>query len=465
MKKLILLLCFILPIVIHAQISLHEWTLPKAVSDSAQNNRNACLRGTEDNLIVFWEQDVDATTTRICYKDLGDPSGLIRIAVEETGVKLTNPKILELNTIERNFLLMYQTNKQNEEDLMFIGFKPDGSMSEPQTLAAPEGNDRNLCCNQYKVVWENEGKVYIAEYQYTTNNFTAPYLVEGNGAHSPFYSNNDLNFLVPFADSTRLISRWVDFINGSWVQTPYQDVAFEGVCTGPNSCMQWMGMQLCMQQDIESKKSGIVIHENNSYTQYHRSEQYNFTEPAICDFVIGVKGMLGLYFLAYVSDSLSEPEIFVENPQMFNQPVNISQWPGTDQNPSYFISYHYPNIIRVNLLWESIREGNSTIYRSYLDYIFGGKDELTKVETLKISPSPFTNETNITFLSGDKAIFRIIDLQGREVRTLQPKIIENGSQQMVWDGTTQSGVAVPSGCYVVLCISGEKTVSRIIIKK
>jgi hypothetical protein len=169
-----------------------------------------------------------------------------------------------------------------------------------------------------------------------------------------------------------------------------------------------------------------------------------------------------------VSDSLVETEILVNNPMGFEEMINISKWPGNDINPQFFVTFVYAAaIIRVNIFWESDRQGYSTIYYSYFDYIFGGTAENPKSDNfITAAPCPFDKETTISFPSSQHADVTIFDLQGRKVRTLSLQSNNNsGLQQATWDGTNQQGSNVPHGSYVVVVNSDNETHNTIVIKK
>lgn len=467
MKSFVFIFLFLLPVFLRAQISLNQWISSSPVTDSSHNNRNACLLGQYNINIIFWDQETDAATTIICYKSLNDPLMETKIAIEQPGIKLTHPKLLELNTstTEYEYLVIYQTNEGNDIDLKFMISNTNGTFSAPTILSALPGDDINLVVNQYMVAWENSGKIYAAEYQYENQTFTEPFLVEPNAGFSPVFRSNSLDYLVADTDSTKLISKQIQYAQGSWTVYQADTQSFVGQCSGANSYISWMGNDLAMQEDIAGKPSGIIISDQNFGAEYLRSPQYNYTEPAICDYIIGVKNSQFLYFLAYVSDSLTQPEIYAINPVMFSGPENISQWEGIDRNPRFFITFPENYYIRVYLFWESERNGFSTIYRSYLDYIFGGTEEMPKTGSISVSPCPFSRETTIRVQANGDIKFRVIDLQGREVKTLIPQKELDGWQEAVWDGTNNNGNEVSSGSYLVISNTADKAQSRIIIKQ
>lgn len=471
MKAIILLLILSAPLFLDAQISLNEWRTISPVTDSSHNNRNACLQGTGYTHLVFWDQETSTTSSRICYKDLNDPSATQQVVIEQEGIQFTHPKIIELDQMDgsKYFVLLFQTNEGFDIDLKYIIFQPDGTITQPAILSAMPGDDINLCTNQFMVAWENNGKIYISQFQPLSNDFTEPFVVESNDAYYPSFSGYGLNYLVPGTDSTELVAKEIYYSQGSWVTYQTVSESFEGQCSMANSRANWMGYGLtCVQQDIPGSPSGIILTDPTFNEQeYIRSPQFNLTQPAIYDYVIAVKNLATPYFLAFVSDSLVQQEIFVSNSQLFSS-TNISQWPGDDRNPQFFESSPESYMIRVHLFWESEREGHSTIYRTYLDYMFGGLVETSKFENLLFSPCPFTNETTIRFqVSGEngETKIRILDLQRREVKTLIAEKESDGWQKAVWDGTNNKGSAVSSGSYLVISSSGGKPQSRIIIKQ
>lgn len=467
MKK-ILLFAFTVPLFLHAQISLNQWSPIKAVSDSSHHNRNAYLKGNYPELMLFWDQQIDATTTRLCYKLLEDPLAETKVLIEQVGVHLRYPKVATLSMGDpmSDYIVFYETNEGGNTDLNYIICKPDGTQSIPHILSDLEGNDINLTLDNssLKVTWENTNKLYACEYLPLTNNFNQPVCIEQNGGYSPTFSFDEISYLQSANDSTCMISKRMFFSQGNVVITDSSETTFAGQCSGLNSCSPYWGINKCMQQDITGEKSGIIVFDEWMGSSSIQSELYNLTDPVVSDYMIGVKGYM--YFISYVTDELTQHEIVAGINQFgANDVHNISQWPGDDKNPSFFVSFPASYLIRVHLLWESDRQGYSTIYTSYYDYLFGGTDELVKTEILRVNPCPFEQEVTIEFQSTEKTGIRIIDLQGIEIKTLTTTKKESGVQQAVWDGTNHQGKKVPAGSYLVVAGSGNLIKSKIIIKK
>lgn len=469
MKTTILLFFFSLPLMLSAQVSLGEWAAIKPVTDSSHFNRNACLQSSYSSDLLFWEQELNATTTQLCYRSLEPSLGEVHVALMEPDVKLTHPKTLDLSqgSSSTDIIVFYQTNEGEDIDLHYFTYKTDGTISESFILANLPGDDVNLTISETSAVaWENNGKVYYSEYIYQNNTYSPPYVVDSAGSNSPVFTGyHTLVYLKANMDSTDIISIFPVNLFGNW--TKYSK-SFLGNCSELNTYNGWGGSNLCMKNTIGTNPSGLIILDAiNFEAEYRNSPLYNYSQPAIFDYMIAVKNSMN-YFLAYVSDSLAQDEIFAEVPVGFNPGVqNISQWPGEDRNPQLFESFPDSYFIRVHLFWESDRQGYSTIYYSYFDYIFGGTAENPKSDHfITAAPCPFDQETVISFQSSSNADVTIFDLQGRKVRTLSTQSNNNsGLQKATWDGTNQQGSTVKAGSYIVVVNSDTETHNTIVIKK
>lgn len=461
MKKTFLYLILLLPMNLTAQFQ--TWMPNTPLTDSSHNNRNACLFNVYPTRILFFDQEIDSATTQLCYRVISPALGDVTTALSLSGVKLTNPKVLEQYFSYLSTNIFYQSNEGADIDLKFFTFS-NGTVSAPGTLAELPGDDINLTIGYSGVVaWENSGKIWVSHCS-ETGSFSPPFAVDSAGAFSPSFSNK-LNYLKANGDSTLVVSAVVSYNQGNWLISDVVTNAFAGTSSSLVSTplFYWMS-PICFENKISSNPTGLILfNDPYSQTQYINSSIYNYTEPALIDFKIGVKS--GLYFLSYVSDSLMQREIVTETPFGYPGVQNISQWPGEDRNPGFYESYGDTETIRVYLFWESERQGFSTIYSTYLEYPFGEIKDSPKAERLLASPCPFEQETTITLQAAMKSQFRILDLQGREIKSLSPQPTDSGGQKAIWNGTDYSGNSVPPGSYMVLARTQNETYSKIISKK
>ena len=73
------------------------------------------------------------------------------------------------------------------------------------------------------------------------------------------------------------------------------------------------------------------------------------------------------------------------------------------------------------------------------------------------APNPFNPSTRIYYElpeGGARVILSVVDLAGRQVRTLFEGAQAGGPQVALWDGTTDSGLAAPGGVYVYRLTGG-----------
>ncbi len=466
MKKIFFLILAIAPLFVNAQY--HVWFPGKAVTDSSHFNRDAVLYGSTDPNILFWDKEMDASTTDICYKIMNEGVGEELVALHKNGVKHTHPAILELNNgpFSPKLAIVYQTNEGADTDLGYILYNQDGSFSQPALLASLPGEDiLPVSDNVGLVAWENNGKIWVASYLWDTQTFTAPYAVDSGGVTNPVFADGNLNYLKPDGTNTLLLSKSLYYYQGNWVTNSSSSRSVAGNCSAmASNGIMWNNF-LSLQTSTGTKPTGLaILAENQPEIEYLNSPLYNYSQPAICDFMIGVK-YVGFYILAYVSDSLGQNEIYGKSPFWSDSVTNISKWEGNDHSPRFFQTFPNSYTIRVNLFWESDRMGFSTIYYSHYDYLFGGIAEKAKKETLFASPCPFNQETTFSFQGYGNSQVRILDLMGRVVRNLAPKQDSEGIYKAVWDGYNNLGNPVPRGCYLVVAYSGNATQSRIIIKQ
>ncbi|HNZ37681.1 MAG TPA: T9SS type A sorting domain-containing protein, partial [Candidatus Marinimicrobia bacterium] len=73
-------------------------------------------------------------------------------------------------------------------------------------------------------------------------------------------------------------------------------------------------------------------------------------------------------------------------------------------------------------------------------------------------PNPFNSVTNIGFYLAElgEVGIEIIDLNGRLIRSLSPRIFSSGINQIRWDGCNQNGIPSASGIYFYRLKIGDK---------
>jgi FG-GAP-like repeat/FlgD Ig-like domain len=82
--------------------------------------------------------------------------------------------------------------------------------------------------------------------------------------------------------------------------------------------------------------------------------------------------------------------------------------------------------------------------------------------TLSVYPSPFRDRTHVAFASpvAKAADVAVYDVSGRRVRLLHHGQLTAAQGRVVWNGTDEHGLALPSGIYFVKLTAGLETLSR-----
>jgi len=467
MKNLLLFAIVLLPFFANAQFD--QWLPNRAMTDSSHQNRNAFLIGQYYETILLWDQELDANTTQICYKGV-NPEYVAdqQVALYQPNVKLTNPVAIMFGSgnISSKFYLMYQTNEGNDIDLKATIHQESGIFTPPIILSDLPGDDVGLVTDGGNLVaWENTGKIYVSHYNFETNSFTQPFAVDSAGANSPVLTISGLSYLKPSGDSTLVVFVQASYYQSYWVIAVESSRSIVGQCTALTSAGIFSGGTFGSQSKVGANPTGLVFsHGWENELAYMNSPNYNYTQPALDQMVLITKSSGFPTILAFVSDSLTEKEIFAIAPA-YEGLQNVSLWPGKDENPKFFTTYPTGYSAAVNLFWESEREGFSTIYSSHYDYLFGGISENQKEQNILAKPCPFDKETSILFRATGVSQVRILDLQGRNLKNLLPHTDADGWYKAVWDGTNENGKRVAPGSYLIVAITGNGTESLIVVKK
>jgi len=81
------------------------------------------------------------------------------------------------------------------------------------------------------------------------------------------------------------------------------------------------------------------------------------------------------------------------------------------------------------------------------------------------SPNPFNGETQIRYelAVASSAVLKILDLKGRQVRTLTQDRRQAGLHVVAWDGKDDSGQSLPAGVYLVHLEQGSRSLTHKIL--
>ncbi|GJM45381.1 MAG: hypothetical protein DHS20C21_22230 [Gemmatimonadota bacterium] len=96
------------------------------------------------------------------------------------------------------------------------------------------------------------------------------------------------------------------------------------------------------------------------------------------------------------------------------------------------------------------------------DVTLSGQGDFGRLTMEANSPNPFVNRTNVRFHAprDEHATVRILDVQGRVVRTLIDGAVRAGANELFWDGRDEAGRPLATGVYWARVQAGETSVAR-----
>ena len=92
----------------------------------------------------------------------------------------------------------------------------------------------------------------------------------------------------------------------------------------------------------------------------------------------------------------------------------------------------------------------------------------TRTKLAPPHPNPFNPQTLIPFELAKSGVVRltVYDLRGALVRTLLDTQLQPGSHAVRWDGTSETGVGVATGVYIVqLEMDRERETQKVVLVK
>jgi photosystem II stability/assembly factor-like uncharacterized protein len=80
-------------------------------------------------------------------------------------------------------------------------------------------------------------------------------------------------------------------------------------------------------------------------------------------------------------------------------------------------------------------------------------------------PNPFSNSINITYTLNNtsQVSLKIMDMDGREISTLENKILQPGTYTYTWDGKTSNGSQLSDGIYYATLTADNKSVTKKVV--
>jgi len=440
---------------IPANAQYYFWHPQQALTDSSADCTNPCLvsfTGTDlnDHLMLFYERSDDTTSTSIWFSKM-DGSGH-ELLLSAPGIHYRQPMYLNLLNYppaDTAFILFFESDETGSRSIYYMKFHVNGTYSTPTPLTMQAGDIRGFDVAQGwspYVSWEHNGDVYTSAFDYTSSTFLPQQLLLSGFGTEPESDEYFCTLIRQYGDSSAVVYFERVYQSGNYV--------FNGPATlwnsGENSRLSgsnsfdWMSIagKFTWQNRQTGGKWGIMqttMTYAGPETRAVRSTAFNYHSPALFDFPIIVKFP---EIIAFVTDSLGNDEIMTSSLVGMSDMENQSEYPGPDRNPRFFSSVE-SYVFQIQLLWESLRNGHWTIFRSHYDMVFG-EEEFNVRSQLVASPNPFSSQVKITIPSGHGTGLLVIYSSTGEV-ILRETVGENSqvAGQFLWNAT------VPAGLYLV----------------
>jgi hypothetical protein len=464
----LLLLLVVLPTT-EVKSQFYFWLPQQALTDSSADNTNPCLVSYVDNswynqILVFWERSVDSNSSAIYYRKIHD--GVLSDPVEllsAPGIHFTNPQTLVLDYFSNQdtiLILIYESDAAGDKDLYYMTFNVNETFSQPRLLSALPGDDTGLSVanawNKY-VTWQNGGQVFVSNYNYSINGFEPCELLIDADAEDPSASEASLVWLQQTQDSSKVLYLKRYYESGSYAFSGPNDLYLQGENRDLTECKGFVelagGTNEYVWQNRQGGNWGIVYADLGYFDNQiieNRSAQFNYHSPDLFDFPIITKYPA---FITFVTDSTGDDEVMTSFPYGLYDVQNQSQYTGPDRNPHFFSSMD-TYIYQIQLLWESLRDGHWTIFRTHYDMVFG-MDEVARNTSILASPNPFheTTEIRITKRPSSGSIF-IYNTMSQLVKSFYCD--QSNNSIIEWDGSDMNGNELVPGLYFIRSQSGSE---------
>ena len=382
---------------------------------------------------------------------------------------------------DSTFYIFYETNQVGNNDIYYMIYRSDGSLTLPQPLANNSADESQLTVfrpyfyDNYPIelgplVWIRGTQLWGCSLiddggQY----FTEELLLDSAICSNPSYGEPEIKGDSPGVLYERQDSSGTTFLykidyygDGMWGSP---EIYFDSLeSRNPTRTSEYGDACWSVLDDTVwkvAKKDQFWYGDTLIIDTLSKEEPF---DPAALGQVVGVDDWSGPYWIAVTYPVDSVDEIFMTDMGPYNGFENYTNSGVMNRNPKFFMGedhwlsgcwYDY-------LVWESYRNGHWQIWASKTIQCVGSVDENEKIQALlKVHPNPFTIETTLTFELGSRSDVRIeaYDMQGRLMDVITRQSYDQGKHQLRWrtDGLTE-------GVYLIKMIVGDEVFTSRIIK-
>jgi len=463
-----------------------EWSDPEPLTDSLTDNRNAFLfnayAGGEYTLCMLWEKAYDSLSTEIWWNFWGDGIPPERIMTSIPDVHFTHPKAVTYPYSpngDSTFYIFYETDQVGNNDIYYMIYRSDGSLTLPEPLANSAQDESQLTVfrryfsDAYPIemgpmVWIRGHALWGCSLiddggQYFTEEVLIDSAVCANPSYGePMFTGDGAGVLYERTDTSGTYLYKVNYLgDGEWgspelyydsleSRNPTRTAHYGDACWSVLDDTVWK----VAKEDHYFWGDTLIIDSLYKQTPF---------DPAVLGQVVGVEDWSGFYWIAVTYPADSIDEIFMTDMGPYEGFENFTSSGTMNRNPKFFNGEdHWLTGCWFDyLVWESYRNGHWQIWASKTVQCAGSTDENEDSENLvKTYPNPFTYETTLLFTLDARSDVRIeaYDMKGRLVEVITEQSYDQGKHQLRWNAA-----GLPEGVYVIrMTIENEVYTSRII---
>lgn len=487
LMKTIVSILLLISITIGAQAqNFWEWSEPEPLTDSLTDNRNAFLFNAyvkgEYKLCMLWEKAENSLSTEIWWNFFGDGIPPERIMTSFPDVQFKHPKAITYPyspNADSTFYIFYETNQVGNNDIYYMIYRSDGSLTLPQPLANNSADEsqltvfRQFFSDTYPIelgpmVWIRGSELWGCSLiddggQYFTEELLIDSAICSNPSYGePMFTGDGAGVLYERTDTSGTFLYKVDYLgDGEWgsPELYYDSLQSRNPTrTGEYGDACWSVLDDTVWR--VAKEDHYWFGDTLIIDSLSKEEPF---DPAALGQVVGVDDWSGVYWIAVTYPVAGVDEIFMTDMGPYNGFENYTNSGVMNRNPKFFMgeSHWLSGCWFDYLVWESYRNGHWQIWSSKTIQCVGSIDENESPEPLlQLHPNPFSHQTTLTFELNTRSDVRIeaYDLQGRLMEVITQQSYDQGEHQLRWNAE-----GLPEGVYVIrMTIEGEVYTSKVV---
>ena len=440
MKKIFLLsaLLMLTTIVVKSQ----TWSEPQPFTDGESNKLNPYLGWAYDfDFLLLYEQSTDSLSTSIYYHRYLTENEPVIIA-SEPNVHFKYPVLFDIGgAYDTSFIILFEKHLDIHTEIRYIKFANDGGQSE-SVLLSEGGVNNNLLSSigsydfaPYHVAWNSDNNLLVSKFEGEGGFYfhNEPDTLFNGEILDIAFMNHDLFWIVPENNEHKILKVNYNYPSG-W--TDIEEIysaptinAFRGV----NHVEPDWVIAFSYKNDDTWQVNNYAHYYNQSWfypLELYSQIPFDFDVYATD---VSFNGELQNYFLAYVGDTMSSQEIFI-NHESYTQGFSRLSYLGTTcRNPKFYLGDFVTFYDRwCYLFFEVFTNGYWQLYTSRTQLSFSSIEEKMWIDGVSFSPIPATDFICIQNQHLSQITIEIFDMNGKRVYRDSFNQVENEINTAEW---------------------------------